>query len=182
MNCSSSAARSDYSVNRPMSWPYLQAGNRQLKLQLQNSTTQALENFPVLTNVYLFTAHRAALINAGKQIGLAMYMYADDHGGTYPTNFEQIVLKSNSGNGYLGTNFSGDIGLNDFEMANSGLASGQFPEMPVVKERQPRWWDGRWERVYVLADGSVQLITSDNGDFTAWEKKRMASASGTTNQ
>jgi len=158
---------------------YLQAKNRQLQLQANEMQQQALENFPVLTNVLAFNAHRVALVNAGKIIGIAMRIFAGNHGGAYPTNLEQIPFNIED---LPVTNFNGGIELSDFEMVNTGLASEQIPQIPAVKERQPRWWDGKWERIYVMDDGAVQLITSDNGDFSAWEKKQLTLALGATNQ
>jgi RNA polymerase sigma factor (sigma-70 family) len=171
----------------------LQEENRQLRFDMKNFQKQALENFPALTNVTRFREHRIAIINAGKLIGLAIRMYADDNGGVYPTNLEQTTrylgetnfpaFSSNTyGTSQLATNFPGDIGLNDFKIVNAGLASGQFPQMPMLEEQQPRWWDGQWERVYVLADGSIKLATSDSADFSSWEKKQLALSLGAPNQ
>jgi hypothetical protein len=33
--------------------------------------------------------------------------------------------------------------------------------------------DGKWERIYGMADGSVVLQTSEDGNFDAWEKQHM---------
>ncbi len=160
----------------------LQAENRWLQLQMENFGNQALRNYPALTNVFLFEVHRAAMINAGKQIGIALRMHADDYGGEYPTNLSQLIYTTNQGGGYIRTNFSGDVQLADFEAANPGLANERIPQIPAARERQPRWWDGKWERVYVLSDGSVQVITSSDGNFSVWEKAQLDSALGTTNQ
>jgi hypothetical protein len=45
--------------------------------------------------------------------------------------------------------------------------------MLMLREITPRQApDGKWERVYGLADGSVQKITSNDGNFDNWEKQQ----------
>jgi hypothetical protein len=34
--------------------------------------------------------------------------------------------------------------------------------------------DGKWERVYGMVDGSVEVQTSDDGNFGAFEQQHMA--------
>jgi RNA polymerase sigma factor (sigma-70 family) len=179
----------------------LKAENRDLRFEMKNMQKQALENFPVLTNVLAFREHMIAMVNAGKLIGLAMRESANNHSGDYPTNLEQIKYSGYLPGGTNFTTFPGNlslgpeqndsafdltnlpaIGLNDFEMVNAGQASEQFPQMPMLKQRLPLWWDGKWQRIYILADGSAQWITSDNEDFSAWEKKQLALSLGKTNQ
>jgi hypothetical protein len=43
--------------------------------------------------------------------------------------------------------------------------------MILFRESNPRQSPaGTWQRVYGLADGSVQIATSPNGVFDVWEK------------
>jgi prepilin-type processing-associated H-X9-DG protein len=43
--------------------------------------------------------------------------------------------------------------------------------MVVLRERIARQApDGTWSRIYLFADGSVQIATSYDGNFDAWEK------------
>jgi len=43
--------------------------------------------------------------------------------------------------------------------------------MTVFRERLARQApDGTWQRAYGFADGSVQIATSYDGNFDAWEK------------
>jgi hypothetical protein len=45
------------------------------------------------------------------------------------------------------------------------------PQMVELRERMARQApDGTWSRIYGLADGSVHIATSYDGNFEAWEK------------
>jgi hypothetical protein len=58
-----------------------------------------------------------------------------------------------------------------FEFVNAGVANEHYPQMLMLREITPRQApNGRWERAYGFADGSVQTATSYNGNFDAWEK------------
>lgn len=112
-----------------------------------------------------FVAHRMNVINAAKLIGLAMHMYANDNNNQFPTNFDGSAIYLNNK-----TNIAGDIGFDTFEMVNIGRVSPQFPEAIALREISPRQLpNGTWERVYLRADGSVQLAGSPNGNFDNWE-------------
>jgi len=36
------------------------------------------------------------------------------------------------------------------------------------------WPNGTWNRIYILADGSVQTVSSETGDFSEFERKHTA--------
>ena len=60
-----------------------------------------------------------------------------------------------------------------FEFMNAGVASDHYPQMLMLREITPRQSpDGKWERTYGFADGSVQTITSNDGNFNDWEKQQ----------
>jgi hypothetical protein len=60
-----------------------------------------------------------------------------------------------------------------FELMNVGIANERYPQMLVLREITPRQSpDGKWERVYGFVDGLVQTITSNDGNFDAWEKEQ----------
>ena len=115
----------------------------------------------------LFQVKSFHTINALKQVGLAMRIFAGDNNDQYPTNFNQIL-------NVLGTtNFPGNISLDALELVNIGVANEKFPQMIASRERVPRQKpDGSWERIYLLADGSVQTQTSQDGNFDAYEKQQ----------
>jgi hypothetical protein len=105
-------------------------------------------------------------INAMKTLGLALRMYSSDNDDRFATNIAQ--LKS-----YIGGNLPGGLSLDLFEFApNSQFVTDTMPEMIVFREKNPRQkLDGKWERVYTLADGSVQKRQSEDGNFEAYEKE-----------
>jgi RNA polymerase sigma factor (sigma-70 family) len=113
-----------------------------------------------------FVAHRDSIINAAKMIGVAFRIWAGDNNNQFPTNFAQC---SNE----LGNvpNFSGNIPLETFELVNPGKANTSYPRAIAAREGTPRPSPfGGWERVYLLADGSVQRAASDDANFDAWEQ------------
>jgi RNA polymerase sigma factor (sigma-70 family) len=125
-----------------------------------------------------FRLHQMDTVSAAKQIGLAMLMYADDNNGLYPTNLFQLTEDTGHGEGYLGatnfTEFVGGVRLDGFELLNVGVSNAhdKYPQMIMLREKTPRQNpNGELERVYGLADGSVQTATSRNGNFGAWERQ-----------
>jgi RNA polymerase sigma factor (sigma-70 family) len=141
----------------------LREENRQLYVQATSKT----QGFQVSEKDY-FRLQEMNIIDGAKQIGLGMLVYANDHNGLFPTNLlEQLVGAE------LTTNNVDDI--NKFELLNAGVlnAHDKYPQMIVLRERVPRQApDGKWERIYGLADGSVQTIPSNKGNFEDWEKQQ----------
>ena len=141
----------------------LQAENQQLQAQVSaglNQTNQiSLEDQRRLQEIHT--------INALKEIGLAMRIYANDHGYQFATNFDQITNE-------LGhTNFPGNISLDAFEFMNAGQVDVTMPQMAILRERVARRTPtgDSWEREYGLADGSVQTAYNENGDFSDSDKQ-----------
>jgi RNA polymerase sigma factor (sigma-70 family) len=116
---------------------------------------------------YHFREYTENVINAEKQIGLALRIYAGDHNEQLPTNFLQITNE-------LGgvANFAGNVALDSLELVNINVANPyQYPQMIVLRERVPRQDPtGKWIRVYGLVDGSVQTVASDS-DYSDWFSK-----------
>jgi hypothetical protein len=118
-----------------------------------------------------YKQHQIDTINAMKQLVLAMRIFAGDHNQQYATNFDQ--LKSELGGV---TNFPGNIGLDSFEFVNAGVVNGTMPGKMIFRERTARQTpDGKWERVYGMADGNVEVQTSDDGNFDAFEQPHLIS-------
>ena len=120
-----------------------------------------------------FTAHQVETINAAKQVGLAMRIWANDNNGRHPTNLVDMTNEL-----ALQADASGRI---NFKLGNIDLSSFEYPDLnglaPVPpnavagRERLARQApDGTWQRIYLFADGSTQTATSFNGDFSGWEK------------
>ena len=103
-------------------------------------------------------------INDIKQVSLACRIFAADHNNEFPTNFDQITLELGS----MPTN-----SLGNFEFMNAGTINEKYPQMIAFRERVSRQaLDGSmWNRIYALADGSVHVAKSADGNFDAWEKQ-----------
>ncbi|MHB8521673.1 MAG: RNA polymerase sigma factor [Limisphaerales bacterium] len=104
-------------------------------------------------------------IDAMKQLGLAARIFSTDNQEQFPTSFAQMT-------NILPTKLPGGLTLDRFEFNQ---------EQPPIKESEPQRWlfrekvprqqaDGKWERIYTLADGSVQTIPSATGDFSFFER------------
>ena len=145
----------------------LPEANRQIRDQ--NTTGQNETN--QISPEDRFQLNEWHTINAMKELGLAMRIYAEDHNEQYATNFDQ--LKDELGGA---TNFAGNVDLNAFEFINAGLVNDTMPDKIIFRERVPRVApNGWWYRAYGLADGSVQSVFGDNqGDeakFHEFEKQ-----------
>jgi RNA polymerase sigma factor (sigma-70 family) len=124
-----------------------------------------------------FSLHTMNIVGAAKQMVFGFGIYAQGHNGQYPTNFDQL-----EGDKYFPTNFPDTdgmkIGFDNFEFVNAGSVSGNTPDKIMLREKIARQGpDGNWVRVYGMADGSVQVHVSANGNFDDYEKDRMASPS-----
>ncbi|NOS70189.1 MAG: sigma-70 family RNA polymerase sigma factor [Verrucomicrobia bacterium] len=114
-----------------------------------------------------YVRHQIDTVNAMRQLGLAMRVYALDNDHKFATNFDHLTNELDHV-----TKFEGDIDLDVFELVNVGLLTdtNTVPKF-ILRERIPRRTpDGKWERVYCLSDGSVQTRKSDDGSFDADEK------------
>jgi hypothetical protein len=149
----------------------LREENRQLAAGMETSKDESVETAK-------FIAHSAAIVNAAKMIGVAFRVWANDNNDQFPTNFAQMHNElANT------TNFNGDISLDSFEMLNVGKVNDTFPQAAAARERMPRPSPlGGWERVYLLADGSVQIAHSPDGNFDDWEQGNYVNSFPTPSQ
>jgi len=110
-----------------------------------------------------FKAGEIQMVNTLKQLGLAERIYAGDNGDQYATNFDQMTNE-------LGGLYNSPL-LTNVDFVNVGIVNEQYPQMILFRERLAKQApDGTWHRVYGLADGSVQVANSPDGNFSAWEK------------
>jgi RNA polymerase sigma factor (sigma-70 family) len=130
-----------------------------------------------LSSASVFKGHEAATINAAKQIGLAVYVFAANHDNQGPTNLVQLKHE-------LGDSFTiGGIDIFAFQYINPGSGLADHPNAILLRERIARQTiDGSWERIYAFADGSVQKALSNDGNFDAWEKLNTYSPLPSQNQ
>jgi cell division protein FtsL len=139
---------------------------REENQQLHTLTVTGQTQTNQISSNDLFFLQERHTINALKQIGLAMRIYAGDHNEQYATNFDQLAYALGT------TNFEGNISLDAFEFMNVGLVNDTMPQMIILRERSPhRIPDGAWEREYGLADGSVQTEYSNDGNFNNYEQQ-----------
>jgi hypothetical protein len=142
----------------------LREENRRISKELADAN-QTIQSLPSPEQA-LFNKKRIQSVNDAKMIGLAMRIWAGDNNDQYPTNFDDMTNE-------LG-GVTNEIHLKEtFEFVNAGAANEHYPQMLMLREITPRQApDGKWERVYGLADGSVWTETSSDGNFDAYEKQQ----------
>ena len=142
-----------------------------------------------------FRQFREQTIEMGKRMGLAARIYASDHGDQLPITPEewQQALTFAGVDGAPGG--SGDPMADAFEVYGHPRAPrSDEPTLILLRERTARripkpilkeedlppirpfaipLREG-WERIYVLADGSVQTISSTDGSFREFESEGTA--------
>lgn len=104
-----------------------------------------------------------------KHVGVACRIYAANNGGFLPTNFSQIQDELANH-----VEFPPGVGTNSFEFLNYGqpLTTNSPGYYFLAQEAQAiQYPTGKWHRVYLLADGSVQIGQSDDGNFDAWQQQ-----------
>jgi RNA polymerase sigma factor (sigma-70 family) len=142
----------------------LRAENAEIR-EAWNQASQTMKAMPSPEQAKFNTLSNKT-VNGAKQVGLAMRIWAGDNNDTYPTNIYDMTNELGS------MDFTKYVG-ETFELVNVGTASDKYPGMLMIREITPRQVpDGKWERVYGLADGSVQKISSTDGNFDAWEKEQ----------
>jgi RNA polymerase sigma factor (sigma-70 family) len=102
----------------------------------------------------------------------ALVLYSEEHGGQFPTNFNQAAS-------FLRGNAKSETNLTtaQFEILYQGKrdALADPGETIVLREKQP--WigpDGKWLKVYAFGDGHSQLHSEPEGQFDAYEKAHLA--------
>jgi RNA polymerase sigma factor (sigma-70 family) len=145
----------------------LREENRQLHAQFITAQNQSVR----LPTKAEYEWYKTNTINTMKWLGLDMKEYAADHNDNYATNFNQLEEVVHSFTNY-------PIGTNSVEFVNAGLVSGDYPRMIMFRELTPRKTpNGKWERIYGFADGSVWTETSEDGNFDAFERQHTVSPS-----
>ncbi len=116
---------------------------------------------------------REQVIDLLKHLGLAARIYATDHQDTFPERFDQMSEE------LAGVDSPALEQLERMEFyPQPRRISETEPELFLIREKSPRRRpDGSWERAYVLADGSVQLLQSATEDFSSVEGERGGIAS-----
>jgi hypothetical protein len=120
--------------------------------------------------------HRSTrIVNAMKTMGLGARIFSADNKGAFPKTFDEFRgdLPLN-GDG----NFSGGVSPNLFEFFPHDRIIGEEEAYLILfQEKLPRQLpDGTWERIYCMADGSVQVVPALRPDFSEFERDRKGTA------
>ena len=120
-----------------------------------------------------FRKQSISMINAMNTVGLAARLFMSDHDSRFPSTFDELrAYMSPAADGTLPNGISLDL----FEF---------FPHERPISNAEPQliWFrskaarqrpTGEWERIYCLADGSVQPRQSFDGDFSQFEREHTA--------
>jgi hypothetical protein len=107
--------------------------------------------------------------NNAQQFVMAMFLYAADNHGLFPTNYEQTSSYiGGSEKDWVRTNF------NRFEIVYQGSPTNipSPSRVIVLRENQASQLNGKWVKVYGFADGHSELVPEPSEGFEAWEKQR----------
>ena len=124
------------------------------------------------TPEYWEQLRQMAIVKAtdARNLGTAFVFYASDHQNQCPSNFDQVAP-------YLAKKGMSLSGSNQFEILYEGsfdqLQGVPIGEVAVIRDQQT--WvgsNGRTMRVYGMADGSGQMVGSDD-NFQTWEAKHV---------
>jgi RNA polymerase sigma factor (sigma-70 family) len=155
----------------------LQNDNQQLQTELARAPTQPAQ----LSPQDKYQLHQMHVMDAIKELALAIRIYEADHNLQTPTNWDQLSSQLGAQtNGFSSTYVKGVpdfIGLDDFELVNAGLVNDKTPDKLMIRERTPRQYQngGEWERIYAFADGSAQAVHSGDGNFEPFERQHSVS-------
>jgi hypothetical protein len=149
-----------------------------LSKRLQSAETRAAQaeaEAALVVAMQKSEAYTASVINAGKTLGLAARIFATDHKGGFPTTFDEM---RNEMNLRPDGTFSGGISPDQFEFfPHERVISEEGPMLILFREKAARQLpDGTWQRIYCLADGSVQTQSNATGDFTDYDRQGTGTA------
>jgi RNA polymerase sigma factor (sigma-70 family) len=110
-----------------------------------------------------FQQESNARINNAKMAGLGCFLFAQDNQNQWPNNFEQLKK------------YGSRLDSSNWEFVSSGNKNNfTNPRQTILireKESRPSP-DGKLVKVYLFADGSVQVLSTLDDDFAALEKQR----------
>ena len=101
-------------------------------------------------------------------------VYWSHHGRQIPETFEEIVAYASLPEDGRALAASNGVSEAKFEFLSRTIPPATDPPTLLLREKEP-WQqsDGTWVRVYATSAGSAEVVTSTNGDFTAWEQSRL---------
>ncbi|MGZ4963252.1 MAG: hypothetical protein ACXWJB_13845 [Limisphaerales bacterium] len=110
-------------------------------------------------------------LTAAKEGALACIMYADAHGGQFPTNLPATA-------GYANTNYLNQLTAN-FDLVYTGaITKIAKPSDTIILKEKKAWQslrDGKLgkAKAYAFADGHAEMYWSEDGNFSKWEAERI---------
>jgi hypothetical protein len=116
-------------------------------------------------------------LNFGKWLGLAVLTVAKENGGQLPSDLAPAAswLATNTVHFPGGSGPKSGIGATNFELIfKRNLSDLKNPSQTILaREKEPvEIHEGRWNRIYVFADGSVNRLEATTVDeFPAREKE-----------
>jgi len=149
-----------------------------LSKRLQSAETRAAQaeaEAALVVAMQRAQAYTTDVVNAGKNLGLAARIFSTDNKDRLPTTFAEMRNEMNlSGDG----TYPGGISPDLFEFfPHERVISEVEPYLILFREKQARQLpDGKWERIYTYADGSVQIRHSTGGDFSQIERQGTGTA------
>jgi hypothetical protein len=144
--------------------PALREENRKLKARTSTKPPRAKTDLEM-------KEQSLERINYSRQLQIAFIMYANDHNGNFPTNFDQA-------SSFFPPAKKGDstVTPDEFEIVFQGsYESIKNPSTIIVlREKEARQApDGRWQKAYGFADGHAEIHTEPTANFDAYEKDRI---------
>jgi len=114
-----------------------------------------------------------AKMNYTKGWTLALWQYADQNHGQFPTNFDQAAS-------FLPDEAKGQTNLapDQFEIVYQGSLNEITNPATIIVIREKEAWqtlDGGWVRDYSFADGHSEIHKAVDGNFQPWELQHMIS-------
>jgi RNA polymerase sigma factor (sigma-70 family) len=109
-----------------------------------------------------------AKMSDAKMRVLGLIMYADDHEGRLPTEFNQVSK-------YWGDSEEMLLNTNQFELVVQGSLTDitNRPATIVVREKDTWIWNGHRQKAYGFADGHSEIKREPPEGFAAWEQQHM---------
>ena len=121
-------------------------------------------------------------MNDARLLMMALYRYANENKGQFPTNFHQaetfvVSTVQRELNSRLGSDPAElQDATNRFEIVFGGRVDDlNDPAKAIVLREKEAWQgpDGSWNRAYAFADGHSEIHRATDGDFSRWEHERM---------
>jgi hypothetical protein len=159
--------------------------NELASLQVENRQLRARNRMDQPKSAGQIKAEATAKVNFQKQWVLSCIMFADDHGGLYPTNLGQMGTNIAPASMAL-SSVGGAVTTNDIELVYNGVMSAiTNPATTIVLAEKESWNEGlsshpsnQWAKVYGFADGHVEVHQQMTNNFDDYEAQHIVGRAG----